>query len=180
MRVATIRSRIAALFLDGLLFLPLAIWMEYVFIRDQWEFVDWVLPELFFYIGFSTFFVHRYGGSPGKLMMKLQIVDSHGHRLGLLRSFLRNVPFLLLSLAECWLLILERAEYSAAEFEAMNSWEKWNADDLPNSLEYNVLAISLILGLSANFIAVTMNHRRRALHDFLAGSLVIYDPMYEV
>lgn len=109
----------------------------------------WIISCSFFVVTVSLF-----GGTPGKLIMKARIVTEDGKKLTVFRSILRSVFYIL---------------YGTVTILVFND-ETFNYI-VKSPYQTIVEAVAIVMILSDLF--VLFNKRKRALHDFIAGSIVI-------
>jgi len=119
--------------------------------------INSLVPYIVLWIISCSFYVvtvYLFGGTPGKLLMKGKIVDREGNKLTISKSILR-----------CALYI----SYGLAMIFAFND------EILNNSTESPFQFVARIVGFIAfiSDIFVIFNKRKKALHDYLAGSVVI-------
>jgi uncharacterized RDD family membrane protein YckC len=135
----------------------------------------WFLPGTLFGVLFGVYLVRRFGGTPGKRLMKLRIVKVSGDAVTYYEAILRYLPELLLNIGMSFaglvaVLNLTDAQYFAASFlergklieAAMPSW-------------HSPVRIALNIWIWGEFLVMLTNKRRRAIHDLLAGTVVIKD-----
>jgi uncharacterized RDD family membrane protein YckC len=116
-----------------------------------------------FYYAFSVFLMVRYGGTVGKLVLGLRIVDNTGQYLSISRSIIRLFPYILYSTV-----------YTLSLNEVITSQVNSNGGNLShNKGVYD--AFDAIVGLIffIDVIVILFNRKKRAIHDFLAGSYVV-------
>jgi uncharacterized RDD family membrane protein YckC len=146
--------RLCASLIDGLiLFIPLFI---YGFAKQpDWLDLGWTLAfEL--YILISTW---KFGQTLGKKFLKIQVLRLDGQKVDFLSSFKRRVVDLL--------------------FVALSLLAFGSSSDLPDNDWGSFLTTDwLFIGLSAvwyfaDSITIVCNTQRRALHDYIAGTVVV-------
>ncbi|MZQ85799.1 hypothetical protein GQF01_27210 [Paenibacillus sp. 5J-6] len=127
-----------------------------------------VIPFVVYWIFFCAamiFFIVKYGGTPGKLIMKAKIIDKNGERLTILRS-VRRIIFYIIG-AGCLIPILDLAIQSKIEEKDVVHFLS-NSSSMYQSM-YSYFGILTIV----SDLLVLFNPKRRALHDFIAGSFVV-------
>jgi uncharacterized RDD family membrane protein YckC len=168
--------RFGALWLDFVVLLPvvgLSLWLsENYRLAHLYSFV----PELIIYILFHVYLVRRYGGTPGKLMLKIRITRLDGSPVGYREAALRySVLFILTSLESIALLIailnMSDSEYLSLGFLARSVRLVATAPSW-----YQPIHILLNVWIWSEFVIMLTNKRRRAPHDFIAGTVVIHCP----
>jgi uncharacterized RDD family membrane protein YckC len=165
--------RVLAVLLDvlvGLPFVPITLLLEPWALEHRT-----VVPSLLWslvWIGAFMWFVVRFGGTPGKLLIGIRIVDVGGTFLTWHRAVRRFLyPDLIVNLV-----------FTLQMWKAYNTYP----DEAPRStlLEQGVLLdtygqpysqFATIVGFAvfADIGVILFNRKKRAIHDFVAGSYVI-------
>jgi uncharacterized RDD family membrane protein YckC len=126
----------------------------------------------------QVYCVRRFGGSPGKLLLKMRIVTMSGEPLTSRHALVRALPDYVLStvsvLITAWALsqvdssgfdalpITKRAELLRAATAAIPLWIRWPL----TTCQY-----VWVIGELGVFID---SYEKRALHDLIAGTVVVY------
>ena len=156
----TFFPRLVALLIDSFIMLPIAI-------LDDW-FRQAEFPPLFFYIWIPLsslvlpvylIAMHaKFGQTLGKMAMNVKVLNVSEEPITLNQAILRESPQLIFNLAAIYLNIRFLGENP--ESEALK-------------IPYGVLgAIIGIWGLT-DILIFALNEKRRALHDFIAGTIVV-------
>ena len=116
--------------------------------------------------------ITSFGGTPGKLLLGMRIVDGEGRYLGWGRAILRELPYLpwtAIDLAMWWKIMraLEAGRH-AGEPDPAKLWAMYAA----NPWYASAAAVIGVIGL-VDVLVIFTNRRRRALHDYIAGSVVV-------
>ena len=121
--------------------------------------------------------VVRFGGTPGKLIIGVRIVDVHGTFLSWSRAIRRIIfPSLISSIISylgVWKLFSTYPD-SAPHVSFLEIGRLMNEYGQPFAMISMVLACSVY----ADTGAILFNRQKRALHDFIAGSYVITRKSY--
>ena len=121
--------------------------------------------------------VVRFGGTPGKLIIGVRIVDARGKFLSWGRAVRRIIfPSLVLTInshLQMWRALTTYPD-SAPHSSFLEIGGLMNEYGQP----FAMLAIVLGLLVYADIGAVLFNRKKRALHDFIAGSFVITKKSY--
>lgn len=120
--------------------------------------------------------VALWGQTPGKMLAKIKIVKLNGAPAGLWNAFLRNsVETTLVTIVLVLELIaafkVSPAAYDAADLETKKSLIE---AFIPNSVVWVSLAENAFV--LSEFVVLFLNKKKRAIHDFIAGTVVIHDP----
>lgn len=120
--------------------------------------------------------VALWGQTPGKMAAKIKIVKLSGVPASLLNAFLRNSVETTLVTIVLILELIAVSKVVPAEF-AMADFAKKNAlidAFIPKTATY-VSWASQVFVLS-EFVVLFLNKKKRAIHDFIAGTVVVHDP----
>ncbi|MBI3610201.1 MAG: RDD family protein [Nitrospirae bacterium] len=172
LRYKTFWPRLGAAFLDGAALAPF-VWFDQVL----WNFTSsaiilflWTLIYQFYQslsIAYSVGFLYLFGQTPGKMAMGVLVLDNKDRKLTLRQAILRNIVSVILApiyllLVFSNLLVGQLANRGLGDprflmwfFGGMVVWE--------------VL----------EFITMLFNSKRRAIHDFIAGTVVVRQPIEE-
>ncbi len=156
----TFLPRFLALVLDTILLLPLGIVEDSV---KNSVFSDQLKLALIIALGLAnvTYFIvmHTlFGQTVGKMLMKVKVLDVSESALKFRQALLRDLPqiiFIFGSLIFTNPLLLDE-----------------QAADSPNLLSNPYYTVILLWGI-ADIVVFFTNDKRRALHDFVAGSVVV-------
>jgi uncharacterized RDD family membrane protein YckC len=163
--------RFAALWLDFLVLSPVALVLVWLDAQTRYAQAYFLLPSLILGVFYHVYLVQRFGGTPGKLIMRLNITRLNGLPVGHREALLRYFPELVLS---AWIGI----------GTAYASFHMTDADQALSFMDRARRRASLVPGFGAiqvlntiwvwsEFLVLLTNRKRRALHDFLAGTVVI-------
>lgn len=167
-------KRFGAGIVDMLTFIPFIIAFSFF---ESWSItmaIVGVVLSGFLFSGYTICFHYRFGATLGKMALGIKVTLPNGAKIGLKQALLRSsvdVAFsLFLSVAQIIAIThsnpevylnaswLERAEYTISLYPV------WYT---------TVDAVSQIWYWS-EFIVLLFNKRKRALHDFIAGTVVIH------
>lgn len=174
MRYAGFGPRFAAAIVDVIVLLPfiaLSFWSLNA--SRGTAMIGEVLCTLVFAL-YPIYFVGRWGQTIGKMALRVKVVSLEGSPAGFKRAFYRasvDLAFsILVSVSAIYaLLAIDSAAYKALDFEGKvqmvadyTPWTEWIND------------LWLAWGMS-ELVVLLMNKKRRALHDFIAGTVVIHE-----
>lgn len=155
-------SRFVALIIDSIIFIPLAIINYGVNTLD----LPPVLSHLWLLVmtlaqPFYTIVMHGlYGQTLGKMAVKIKVVDLYENPITFHHAVLRSLPQIFFSLI---LIFLSKPQTT-------------DADGILHSATATFASIMMFAALAWNLADIAVffvNHKRRALHDFVAGTVVI-------
>lgn len=152
--------RFVALLIDSFIMLPL-------FVFDQW-FREAEFPHLFFYFWiplsslvfpiYSITMNAKFGQTLGKMWVKVKVVDVLEKPISLHQAILRDTPQLIFNTAAIVIGIIA-LPYDENAAEMMYAFGIFNV-------------VAGIWGM-ADIMVFLLNDRRRALHDLIAGTIVV-------
>lgn len=133
------------------------------------------LPGRALGLRFHVYLVMRFGGTPGKRMLGLRIVCLDGSPVGLREACVRHcVLFALTTLSTLGLILatprMSDAEYLRLPFRVRGL----RLIELAPS-GHHVVSIVVNVWIWSEFVVMLANRRRRGVHDFMAGTVVIRD-----
>lgn len=156
-------KRIQASMLDVLflgIFASILYWLGTLFAISQHAVFSNILPYILFLV-FNIFMIVTYGGTPGKLMMKIRVVNGQGKYPTLQQSLLRHI-FPIMSLV-----ISIVMGVNGNDFTVMMS-PTATGGYLDESFN-NIFGLIFVV----NGMFIILNTRKRALHDLIAGTYVV-------
>ena len=167
--------RLAAAVIDLLMWSPLvAAWMwgeRHYRLMDVYGFGPMVVLGFLYHVHL----VVRYGGTPGKRLLGLRITQLNGAPVTFRSALIRYAPEMVLDamtrVAICVLLMsMSDAHYADISITLATRGRELRAH-LPGW--YRGVEVASQLWMLSEFVVLLMNKRRRALHDYLAGTVVI-------
>lgn len=168
--------RLGAFWLDAIVLTPVML-IPY-FGQNSFRLFDlyWFFPGLLLGLWYDVYLVIRYGGTPGKRMLKLRIAMVDGSAItpkaAKLRYLVMFVLTVIFSVGACMsVLNISDDTYfalsyvnKALEIEKMApAWYEWASN-------------AMLIWICAEFLTMLFNKKRRAVHDFIAGTVVLYEP----
>jgi uncharacterized RDD family membrane protein YckC len=129
-----------------------------------------------FYRFYHIACVALWGQTPGKMAAKIKVVRMKGSAAGWGNAFLRNSVETLLTSAVLVLEMKAVTMVSPAQFAATDFAKRAALMDrfVPEVAVYIAWATQAFV--LSEFVVLFLNKRKRAIHDFIAGTVVIHDP----
>src|ERR1035437_9747628 len=159
---------------DGLVLLPftlLFLWSEGF---NRTLAVILTVPSAVLFSFYSIYFNARFGGTLGKLAVGIRITKPNGERIGWKEAWLRSsveliFAFGMLVLALWALVLVDPREYTSTGLlqrtQLLASFFPW---------WYPVVSIGQQVWLWSEVVILLLNRRKRALYDFIAGTVVVH------
>jgi uncharacterized RDD family membrane protein YckC len=168
-------QRFGAFWLDIIIFLPitgLSYWLnERYRLAYVYSFVPWIIVGLWYYV----YLVKRYGGTPGKRILKIRITRLDGTPVGYREAFLRHSVLFVLSILQPIAILIAILNMSDAEYLSLGFQERTLKLVAMAPAWHETLNILSNIWIWSEFVVMLTNKRRRAPHDFIAGTVVIRD-----
>jgi uncharacterized RDD family membrane protein YckC len=165
--------RLGALLLDFLIMLP--IYYLILFLNGLSKEASYftILPGLFLQFWYYIYLVKKYGGTPGKLITGIRIIKMDGTDVEWREAILREIIAVFLSIlfAVITLVALSRADIH--HYESLNWREKHKYLITLTPVLYIFYKWVSNIWMYSELVVLLFNRRRRALHDFIAGTVIV-------
>lgn len=168
-RYKTFWPRLGAVFLDGAAIAPLA-WIDQMLWNSTSSLAmlfPWVIIYQALTIVYAVWFLYSLGQTPGKMAMGVIVLDNRGRNLTLSQAILRNIVPVIL--APIFILIVSN-NLLAGQFA-----NRGLGDPRYLMWFFGALMVWVVL----EFITMLFSSKQRALHDFIAGTVVVRQPIKE-
>jgi uncharacterized RDD family membrane protein YckC len=172
-RYAGFWIRLVSIILDVLILSPIGLLEVWLIKRDR---LFYSLACIAYYganVFSFVFLVKRRGGSPGKLLSGLKIVTSDFKSVGWKEAWLREGVGLGISILSTAVYFIAMARLSKNEFLHLGFTERGRRIDELGGIAMMMTAWLFRGWYASELIVLLTNRRRRALHDFIAGTVVI-------
>lgn len=175
MEYAGFWRRFGALWIDFVIFLPI-MGMNYFFSNQTrlWH-VYGFIPNALLGLWYHVYLVARYGGTPGKLVLNMRVAMADSAPVTIkAASFRYSVTFVLSTLLYLGFLsaVWQMTDGEYFTFDFMERGKRLAELAPPWYRTVNVLMQAWTV---SEFVTMFFNKKRRALHDFMAGTVVIKD-----
>ena len=165
--------RLGAKILDFLIMVPVMGILLYISGLSKSAYFYTVIPNLLIGIFFEVCLVKIYGGTPGKLIMGLKIIQKNGDDVDWKPALYRYSVELFLAILAIYVMILtlnmiDDSTYASLGFMERNKLIS-TINPLPNTIQTWLSGIWIVGGL----IVLLTNARKRTTHDFIAGTVVV-------
>ena len=176
----TFWPRFWAGFVDGLVFLPVTA-VNLVAFRDGvpvWLRVVWYLASSFAFIAYVVWMHGRYGQTLGKMATRVRVLDVSESKLSGRQAFMREiVPIVLTAIVVVHDLpsVLSGADPSRPSMPLSDP--RAVPMPVPRFPIFYWIAFAASFGwFAAELLTMLTNSKRRAVHDFIAASVVVRSP----
>jgi len=174
MRYAGFWPRLGAGLIDLVVFIPLiwaAFWSMYA---SRSAALLLAVPIGILGALYSVYFVGRWGQTLGKMAIGIKVVRLDGTKAGYARAFYRHSVDLGLSVVSTMLTLIALFSINAYEYDPLPFEGKLElyANHLPS---WSSTVDWLTIGwYGSELIVLLFNEKRRAIHDYIAGTVVIH------
>ena len=134
-----------------------------------------VIPYYLSYAAFCIFFLAKYGKTPGKMMMKIVVTRLDGARIGFKEALMRHSVDAIFGLIAGIGMLVAILQIEPTIFNNEMGWIDRNKLITYNTPSFASVAgmLSIAWGYS-ELIVLLFNKKRRAIHDFIAGTVVVH------
>ena len=173
LRYAGFWPRLAALLLDMLIMLPLTLLVFWGSERYRLFLLYCFVPSTLFGLFYGVYLVRRFGGTPGKLIVGVRIRKVSGEPVGYREAILRYLPEFILNMLMSIGFLMSVLHMSDTEYHALSFMERARRMVELAPSWYKPLQIVQNVWVWGELIVLLTNRKRRALHDFIAGTVVV-------
>ncbi len=134
------------------------------------------LGGFLFYRFYHIGCVALWGQTPGKMAAKIKIVQVNGASANLWNAFLRNSVETVLVTMVLVLELTAASKVAPAEYALADMAKKQELIEafIPRTATYVSWANQAFV--LSEFVVLFLNRKKRAIHDFIAGTVVVHDP----
>jgi uncharacterized RDD family membrane protein YckC len=166
--------RLGSLLLDAIVMLPIIALVLWGSSRFRLFELYYFLPGTLFGLFYSVYLVRRFGGTPGKLLMGIRIRKLDGESVGYREAFLRYVVDFVFGVLTCVALLFPLFHMTDAEYHSLSFMERSKRVIELAPPWYKPLQRAQTVWFWGELIVLLTNRKRRALHDFIAGTVVVH------
>ncbi len=165
--------RLASLLLDSIILGPVIFAILYFNSSGLYMYYYTLVPNLIINLWYYVYLPKRYGATPGKLIMGMQIIRLDGEKIGWREAFLRHLVMFILAISGAALTIYGMSKTDEATFESL-SWLQQSQ----HLMSFSPILLVIYTWLSngwfwSELIVLLTNPRKRALHDYIAGTVIV-------
>ena len=165
--------RLGALLLDFIILIPYIILLHSLNGLSILMYQIVLIPNLIFIIWFNVYLVKRYGGTPGKLIVGLKVINKNGDDISLNGAILRYIVSIGLAIfgAIVLILILQNADDNV--YQSLGFWKRNTYIVGLNPKLIKQVSLLNNIWIYSELIILLTNKRKRSIHDFMANTVVI-------
>ncbi|HBH29349.1 MAG: RDD family protein [Desulfofustis sp. PB-SRB1] len=165
--------RFGAFWLDFVIVLPWVVLLQYFNNLSRLGVFYTIIPSYVFFFIYSVYTVKRWGGTPGKLLVKIVIKRKNGKKCDWREAILRESVLLALGIPGAIASLVLTLQVSDQQFASM-TWMEFAEYRQLNMPEWHVpFYWGTQIWIWSEFLVLLIDKRKRALHDYVAGTVVI-------
>ncbi len=166
-------SRLASLLLDSIIMMPVIFLTLYLNGLGKDVYFYTLIPNFVFGLWYHIYLTKKYGGTPGKLIAGMKIIKLNGESIDWKEAILRHSVLLVLTLFS--VIMMTSCLLSADETIFNNlGWLKRSQYLMSLSPTFFLIYTwSTNIWIYSEFIVLLTNKRKRAIHDFIAGTVIV-------
>ena len=166
-------ARLGALMLDSIFLIPFILLVQYINGFGKYIYFITLVPYLLIVFGYQIYLPKKYGGTPGKLIVGNTIICINGQPITWKEAILRHCVTLILTIVSVVFYSICISQADDETFKSL-SWIKRSRYLMSFSPSFfQVYNIINIVWVFSEFVVLLTNKRKRALHDFLAGTVIV-------
>jgi len=166
--------RVGAYALDLVILVPYALVARQLIYTSRTAYLVNLILGTIIALVFEVYLVKRFGGSPGKIIMRIRIAKLNGTPVGYKEASLRYSVLFVISILSSVGLLMSLFGMSDLEYATFTSARAHiRALEAGAPAWYQPLQIAGAVWVYSEFLVLLTNKKRRALHDFMAGTVVI-------
>lgn len=165
--------RLCSFYVDVLIIVPVSIFFVWLEGFDRTLAIFIVVLSSMLFTMYTVFFNARFGGTLGKLAVGIRITKPDGTRIGWKEAWKRSAvdlvfAFFVLVLQVWSLILVDPGDYASMKWIQRGSLV---LKYFPDS--YHTVQVFQNIWIWSEFVVLLFNTRKRALHDFIAETVVI-------
>jgi uncharacterized RDD family membrane protein YckC len=167
--------RLGAVLLDALILSPLALALMLMLRYTHLAYVYYALPGLAIMLLFHVYLVRRFGGTPGKRILAMRIANLDGTPVTTRTAFIRYSPLFALAALSTIATALTSLRLGADGLVGLSYMEQMVALNQHQPAWAKYVGWITQAWYIVGAITLAANPRKRAVHDFIAGTVVLRD-----
>lgn len=174
MRYAGFWPRLGAILVDLIVMVPFIGMAFWSLSTSRTAALLFEVPLTLLFAFYNIYFVGRWGQTIGKMALQIKVVSLDGQDPGYRRAFYRHSVDLGFSIVSTVLMIYALISISSAEYDAQAFEGKMQLLNNHTPSWGSVIDGLTIAWVASELVVLLLNEKRRALHDFIAGTAVIH------
>ena len=174
MRYAGFWPRLAAILIDTVVLAPLTAVSFWTLSTSRATALLLEVPLAFAFAFYNIYFVGRWGQTVGKMAMKIRVVRLDGADAGFKPAFFRHAVDLAFSVATSALTIYALMSVTDHEYSMLVFDDRLDLVERKTGMWISAVNWLSLAWVGSELVVLLLNEKRRALHDFIAGTVVVH------
>lgn len=166
-------TRLGSLLLDFLIVLPYVFLVLYLNGISKYAYYFTFFPGLIFHFWFSIYLVKKYGGTPGKLIVGIKIIKLDGTDVTWREAILRQIVAFILTIFASIITIYALSMADGEYYESLGWLQKQQYIFGLTPILFKFYTWTNNIWVYSELFVLLFNKRRRALHDFIADTVIV-------
>lgn len=166
-------SRLGSLLLDLLIIIPFTGIMLYLNNVGLEIYYITILPSLIFGLWYNVYLIQKYGGTPGKLIVGIKVIKINGEKVEWKEAILRHIVMFGITLISVFIMIRSIGIADESYYENLTWMQKGQYLMGLSPVLFLVHTWMSNIWIYGELIVLLTNKRKRAVHDFIAGTVII-------
>lgn len=166
-------KRFRSIWVDCFVLLPFAFLFAWLqgFHRTLAMFL--IVPSTVLFALYSIYFNARFGGTLGKLAVGIRITKPNGEKIGWKEAWMRSFVDVMFALAMLLLELWALGLVDPLEYKDVGLLQRQKLLSFHYPWWHQIVFIGQQVWLWSEVVVLLLNRRKRALHDFIAGTVVV-------
>jgi uncharacterized RDD family membrane protein YckC len=166
-------TRLGSLFLDFIFILPVVSLVQYLNGLSKSIFFYTIVPNLLFSFWYNAYLPKKYGATPGKLLVGITIIKLDGQPIGWREAILRHIVLWGLTILASAIMMLTLMEADDETYTSLGWLQRSQYLMSLSPLFFKLYSWTSNIWIYSEFIVLLTNKRKRAIHDFIAGTVIV-------
>jgi uncharacterized RDD family membrane protein YckC len=174
MRYAGFWPRLGAMVVDTVVMVPIIALSAWTWSGSRTVALLTEVPLACVFALYNIYFVGRWGQTIGKMILGIKVVALDGNVAGYSRGFFRHAVDLAFSLATSALTLYALLSVTNHEFDLLAFNARLELLSTKTAAWTDILNWLLVGWTLSELVVLLLNDKRRAIHDYIAGTVVVH------
>lgn len=165
--------RLASLLLDMVILVPVILIILHLNSGNLNTYYYTLIPNLLLNLFYNVYLPKKYGGTPGKLIVGIQIIKIDGQPIGWKEAFLRHLVVFLLTIYASISMLSAISQADEATFESLSWLQQSQYLMSLTPILFTVYTWFNNIWTWGELIVLLTNSKKRAAHDYIAGTVIV-------
>lgn len=165
--------RFVAALIDGALFMAIGFVALKIGNLGRLIFIYALITNALLYFLYNVYLLSQHGATIGKMALGIKVVKINGQKVGIISASLRYIIVVILQLFRIAIPAVALLKMTDQQFHSMGLLDRagWMAENAP---DWGTLVITIRCAWwLCDILFLFCNKRKRALHDYIAGTVVV-------